>query len=87
MGCCGERRAALRAQPSAPAPPPPRPRPTELDDAGGVALEYRGDAPILLRGTASGRLYTFSPTRRVRPVAGRDTEQLLENPLFQPASG
>jgi hypothetical protein len=88
MGCCGEKRAALRAQSSVPAPPPaPPPRPPEAADDSAVAVEYRGDAPVLLRGTASGRLYTFSPARRVRLVGGPDTEQLLRNPLFRPAPG
>lgn len=87
MGCCGENRAALRAQPRAThALPPPHPRSPTADDPSGVAVEYRGDAPILLRGTASGRLYTFSPARRVRLVAGSDTRQLLESPLFAVSS-
>ena len=62
--------------------PPPLSRPPEPEHAGDVNVQYRGDAPILLRGTASGRVYTFSPARRVRPVAGPDTRQLLESPLF-----
>jgi hypothetical protein len=88
MGCCGENRAALRAQLSAThALPPPRPRLPTADDPSGVAFEYRGDAPVLLRGTASGRIYTFSPARRVRLVARADTQQLAQSPLFRPASG
>jgi hypothetical protein len=90
MGCCGENRAAFRAQSSVShALPPSRPRPPEpeREQGPGVAFEYRGDAPILLRGTASGRLYTFSPARRVRLVAGADTQQLAQSPLFRPASG
>lgn len=69
--------------------PPPLPRAPEHEHelGPGVAFEYRGDAPILLRGTASGRLYTFSPARRVRLVAGADTQQLAQSPLFRPASG
>lgn len=62
--------------------PPLQPRAPTADDPSGVDVEYRGDAPILLRGTASGRLYTFSPARRVRQVAGTDTRQLLQSPLF-----
>jgi hypothetical protein len=62
--------------------PPPRPSPPEPANAGDVTVEYLGDAPILLRGTESGRLYTFSPARRVRPVAGPDTRQLLRSPEF-----
>lgn len=92
MGCCGEQRAAFRAQSSrSHALPPPHPRPPEPEPehehGPGVAFEYRGDAPVLLRGTASGRLYTFSPARRVRLVAGADTKQLTQSPLFRPASG
>jgi hypothetical protein len=89
MGCCGEHRAAFRAQLSTShALPPPHPRPPEPEHehGPGVAFEYRGDAPILLRGAASGRLYTFSPARRVRLVAGADTQQLAQSPLFRPAS-
>jgi hypothetical protein len=83
MGCCGEKRAALRAQPSVThALPPPHLPPPLDDDPSGVAVEYRGDAPVLLRGTTSGRLYTFSPARRVRLVAGPDTRQLLRSPFF-----
>lgn len=62
--------------------PPPRLGPTEPVSAGDVTVEYLGDAPILFRGTESGRLYTFSPARRVRPVAGPDTRQLLQSPAF-----
>lgn len=68
-------------------PPLPRPPEPEHEPGPGVGFEYRGDAPILLRGTASGRLYTFSPARRVRLVAGADTQQLAQSPLFRPASG
>lgn len=83
MGCCGEHRAAFRARPStAHALPPPYTRPPEAEHLGDVVVEYRGDAPILLRGAASGRIYTFSPARRVRLVAGSDTRQLLESPIF-----
>jgi hypothetical protein len=62
--------------------PPPLPRAPEPERAGDVTVEYLGDAPILFRGTESGRLYTFSPARRVRPVAGPDTRQLLLSPEF-----
>ena len=62
--------------------PPPRVGPTEPARAGDVQVEYLGDAPILFHGTESGRLYTFSPARRVRPVAGPDTRQLLRSPEF-----
>lgn len=62
--------------------PPPRPGPTEPASAGDVQVEYLGDAPILFHGPESGRLYTFSPARRVRPVAGADTRQLLRSPEF-----
>jgi hypothetical protein len=77
MGCCGEKRAELRTQTSAPPA-----RVAEPDEGPGVAVEYRGDAPVLLRGRASGRLYTFSAGRRVRQVAAIDVRHLIRSPLF-----
>lgn len=91
MGCCGEKRAALRMQ-GMPAPPsqeyaPPQAasdRPVAPDgDSTAAAVEYLGDAPILLRGPESGRFYTFSPARRVQLVAGDDAPPLVGTPLFR----
>jgi hypothetical protein len=46
-------------------------------------VDYRGDAPVLLRGAVTGRLYTFSPGRRARSVPAADAVHLLRNPLFE----
>ena len=78
MGCCVEKRAALRT----PKPARPVPRAPEPDDEPGIAVEYRGDAPVLLRGRASGLVYTFSAARRVRLVSRLDARQLVRSPLF-----
>jgi hypothetical protein len=85
MGCCGQKRAALRtrrstARPPAPTPPPPSP---ELgSDPSLEVVEYLGDHAVLVRG-AGGRLYTFSPGRRAQSLPAPDAEQLLRNPLFR----
>src|SRR5919198_2176003 len=89
MSCCGERWAALRTYAIASEPPlraavtTPTPPQTEPESASAVVVEYRGEQPVLLRGTTSGRLYTFSPARRARSVPARDAAQLLRNPLFR----
>ena len=85
MGCCGQKRAALRtsgrtARPAPAAPPPPVP---ELgSDPSLEVVEYHGDHAVLVGG-AGGRLYTFSPGRRAQTMPASDAEQLLRNPLFR----
>jgi hypothetical protein len=86
MGCCGQKRAALRtrARPgaaSAPASPPP-PAPELPADPSVQIVEYVGDRAVLARGPG-GRLYTFSPGRRAQGIPAPDAEQLLRNPLFR----
>jgi len=54
-----------------------------LSDAADVAVEYRGDRPVLLLGRPSGRVYTFTATRRVRQVTAEDAARLVRNPLFR----
>ena len=92
MGCCGEKRAALRLQ-GMPVPPPHEhavppeaalaPAAAPDDNETAAAVEYLGDAPILLRGPESGRFYTFSPARRVQLVADTDARPLAGTPLFR----
>lgn len=92
MGCCGEKRSALRMS-GMPAPPPqeqaaaahavPERPVAPDDDLTAASVEYLGDAPILLRGPESGRFYTFSPARRVQLVAGGDAAPLVGTPLFR----
>jgi hypothetical protein len=55
-------------------------------EASEVAVEYSDEAPVVVRGTASGRLYTFSPARRTRSVAAADAPQLLRDPHFRRAA-
>jgi hypothetical protein len=50
---------------------------------GDVAVEYFGDAPVLARAGASGRVYTFSPAGRVRSVPAADASLLLRSALFR----
>jgi hypothetical protein len=85
MGCCGQKRAALRRRVGAPprqlvAPPPPSV--PEVVPDGTTVVEYRGDSPILAS-VSTGRLYTFSPGRRLAAVPPADAGQLLRNPLFR----
>ena len=85
MGCCGQKRAALRtrvvAPPPLPAAPPPPPVPVAAPD-GTTLVEYRGDHPILVS-VPGGRLYTFSPGRPLAAVPPADAGELLRNPLFR----
>lgn len=90
MGCCGQKRASLRArgraarphETSASPPPPPVPELGSSSDQPSSIVEYLGDQAVVVSG-ADGRLYTFSPTRRSRSVPVSDAEQLLKNPLFR----
>jgi hypothetical protein len=91
MGCCGQKRAALRTAAVA-TPPDPAPRSVGSDPLGvrpssdsedaSRVVEYQGDGAVLVRVTG-GRLYTFSPGRRARSIPAPDAEQLLRNPLFR----
>lgn len=91
MGCCGQKRAALRTRhavaitpprDSAPPPPDPDERAPEAV-AGEVAVAYRGAAAALLHRGASGRLYTFSHARRIRGMAPHDAAQLALREDFE----
>lgn len=88
MGCCGQKRAALRTRGRAagsrrPTVTPPRPPAPEVaSDPSSEVVEYVGDQAVLV-GVAGGRLYTFSPGRRSRTVPAQHAEELLRNPLFR----
>ena len=88
MGCCGDKRAALKPQ-ARPAPvpwnpprasdsaPPPPPRGETL------TLRYEEHAPVRLVGAASGRTYLFSATQAVQAVSGGDAAPLLALGCFR----
>jgi hypothetical protein len=84
MGCCGQRRAALRSPagrlrlPAAASSPPPAPRPQPET----VRLAYVTNAALRVRGTVTGRTYEFSghSTQGVHP---RDADPLLRTGLFR----
>src|SRR6266540_3483327 len=89
MGCCGEKRATLRTrmtvtqtlrEPAVDAGPAPR---LERHRPGDVAVEYLGGSPVVVHGGASGRVYTFSSSRRVRSVSAHDVPDLLLNAVFR----
>lgn len=83
MGCCGQKRAALRTRAAGPSPPQHRPPVPEVaPDGTSRVVEYRGDHPILVV-VPGGRLYTFSPGRRSAAVPPADAGELLRNPLFR----
>lgn len=50
-----------------------------------VSLRYLADSPILVRGSASGREYSFSSAQPVQPVEARDAEPLLRTRFFRRA--
>jgi hypothetical protein len=87
MGCCGQKRSALRArrraadaQRRAAGPAPPAPAAPSGPDV--AVVEYLGD-PAVLVGVGGGRLYTFAPGRRERTVPVHHAQELLRNPLFR----
>lgn len=74
MGCCGDRRAALRttAGPAGPLPAGPTAR-----------VEYLGRTSVRVRGPASGRVYVFTPSRRALAVDAADVPLLLRARSFR----
>jgi len=78
MGCCGQGRAALRQTAIGVAP--------EREAAGKserrVLLSYRAQAPVAVRGVATGRLYEFDAARPTLHVAEADAAVLLRSRFF-----
>jgi len=71
MGCCGQKRQALRTSPAVSSP------------AGSwVNLEYRARGGLRVRG-ATGRAYVFSDAQPIQPVHPRDARVLLRSPAFR----
>ena len=67
------------------AAPAPRQEQLPADGASEVAVEYVGDAPVLVQGVASSRVYTFSRGRRTRNLPAADATQLLRHGQFRRA--
>ena len=85
MGCCGQRRAALRSS-SPPTKPktPPGSAPAVAHPS--IALRYIEDAPIFAQGPVSGRQYRFTREQRVQSVDARDAAVLLNTRFFRRVS-
>jgi hypothetical protein len=84
--CCGKKRRALALgtlsaaeSPSASADQTAEPRGISASD---IDLLYLRQAPIHLRGMATGRLYQFSSSQRVQPVDRRDATLFLRTSSF-----
>ena len=79
MGCCGQKRRALRATPVPPPPPPPPPVAVLQNP---VLLAQTGGSAVVVRGAASGLSYLFAPSGAALEVDGRDVAALLETGRF-----
>ncbi len=73
MGCCGQRRRALRT---------PTQSSGSLPSGSWVHIEYRSQGRVAVRGV-TGRTYVFSDTRRIQAVHARDARALLRTPGFR----
>jgi hypothetical protein len=86
MGCCGDRRNAFRAA----RPPSVAVPPANVSRGGGgppgsvTRVEHVGRTSVRVRGPVSGRVYTFTPSRRVQQVDPADLPVLLRSRLFRP---
>jgi len=78
MGCCGNKRRALRiAMSYPPADPPKLPLPENP-----TVLSYVGDSSIVVKGTFTGQTYLFGPRRERLAVDHRDAPSLLGSGWF-----
>jgi len=86
MGCCGQKRNAAALMPSRSAAPAPhgfsRGMAGPAAAAGGVLLQYRQRARVLVRGPVTGRAYEFSAGQPMQSVEPRDAEMLLRTRQF-----
>lgn len=90
MSCCGQGRAALRASQAVQTPKTPRVTGGGIARVAGdaalrahVPIRYLGAAPIVVRGTVTGRAYPFAAGRAVQPVDARDVAGLLKKGIFR----
>ena len=81
MPCCGKNRSReLSRYASVTHARSPEPLPS------GVTLRYTGTSAILLRGPATGRVYTFTRDVAEQIVARADAEVLLRTGIFTAVS-
>lgn len=96
MGCCGQRREALRREPAPTLPeryaraPVMAAATTAVLSNGGwgsapasAELHYTERARILVRGPQSGLTYEFSAAQPVQTVAAADVAPLLRTGFFR----
>ncbi len=99
MGCCGQKREALKQ----PALPKRQEGPTvthslkvypkenkagappPISQAGMTPLRYIEQSPVQVRGNATGNIYRFSGGSPVQMIDRRDAEALLKTRFFKPA--
>jgi len=78
MSCCGQKREELRAAYAT----PPAPQPS-VPIYGAVLLQYLERSPVLVQGSATGRLYSFSGANPIQAVASSDATALEHSRSFQ----
>ena len=83
MGCCGSRRAAAAQLTARQRPAHVRPADSRAT-APTVPVRYVGDRPVYVRGTATGRRYSFARSGVVEDVDVRDLPGLRRTGLFRP---
>ena len=85
MSCCSQRRNAWPTTPQLrdAASPPAMPHPSAATHGGTQRLRYLRDAPLVLRGPFSLRLYEFDASARVLAVEAGDVDLLLRTGLFE----
>jgi hypothetical protein len=79
MSCCGRRRQLLRAG-TPPAPAVEVPSPMVQNP---VALTYRGEASLVVKGPATGLAYLFGARGAALEVDGRDAPELMASGLIE----
>lgn len=79
MGCCGDLRAEMPWSIDT-GPPPVIPKELQSTD---LRIGYVGGNSFAVRGSYTGRRYTFSPDARVQMVDRQDSRVLLRTRYFK----
>ena len=80
MSCCGQGRQALRSSMKRQSPP----EPAVASPPQQMAIAYRGDRSLLVRGPVTGTAYLFGPTGEPFLMDARDARMLLDTGQFEP---